>query len=219
MRHAVSHLAFVTFLAAAVLVGGCQKTSKLSPIAPEATVLAFGDSVTFGTGAAAGEDWPSLLAKQTGWRIENAGVPGDTAQAAKARMQGLLDEHAPALVIIEIGGNDFLQRRPQKVVKEDLRPLIRAARQSGAQVVIIAVPELSALAVLAGRPSDASIYRELGDEEKIAVINGVFADVLSRAELRADPIHPNSQGYRKMASEIHAQLKTLGLADDAARAR
>ena len=202
---------FISILAIAVVLGACGKPLKLPTIQPGATVLAFGDSVTFGTGAAAGEDWPTLLAKQTGWRIENAGIPGDTAEAGKERIQALLDEHRPALVIVEIGGNDFLRRRPPAAVKEDVRRMIQAAKKAGSQVVLVAVPEFSLLGAVTRKPSDSPIYRELGDEEKIPVVSDVFSDILGRPELCADQIHPNAQGYQQMASGIQAYLKKLGL--------
>ena len=202
---------FIRIVSLAVLLGACGKPPKLPTVERGASVLAFGDSVTFGTGAAAGEDWPTLLASQTGWRIENAGVPGDTAEAGKERIQALLDEHRPALVIIEIGGNDFLRRRLPKAVKEDVRRLIRAAKSTGAQVVLVAVPEFSLLGAVTRKPSDSPIYRELGDEEKVPVVSDVFSDILGRPELCADQIHPNAQGYLQMASGIQAYLRKLGL--------
>ena len=84
-------------------------------------MLAFGDSVTHGTGAKQGEDYPARLAERTGWKVVNAGIPGDTASAAKARIDGMLRETAPAMVIVELGGNDFLRRRVDRDIKEDSR--------------------------------------------------------------------------------------------------
>jgi len=202
---------FISLVAIAFVLGACGKPPKLPTIQPGASVLAFGDSVTFGTGAAAGEDWPTVLASQTGWRIENAGIPGDTAEAGKERIQALLDELRPALVIIEIGGNDFLRRRLPKAVKEDVRRMIQVAKQAGAQVLLVAVPEFSLLGAVTRKPSDSPIYRELGDEEKIPVVSDVFSDILGRPELCADQIHPNAQGYLQMASGIQAYLRKLGL--------
>ena len=199
------------FIFIAGLIPACGKETRLSAIPPGKTVLAFGDSVTFGTGASAGEDWPSLLAQASGWRVINAGVPGDTAEAATGRIQAVLDEHQPALVILELGGNDFLRRRPQKAVKDDLRRIIQTIRQSGPQIVLIAVPELSLLSVVARKPSDAPIYSELAKEEKIPLISDVFADILAHPELCADQIHPNAKGYQQMASSLHTRLKKLGL--------
>lgn len=201
---------FVAF-AAAALLAGCGRKPTLAALPAGATVLAFGDSVTYGTGAAPGEDWPTRLAARSGWRIVNAGVPGDTAEAGRQRIGPLLDEHRPALVIVEIGGNDFLRRRPQAAVKEDLRAIVAAARAAGAQVVLVAVPELSLLGAVTRKPSDAPIYAELGDEEKLPVIADVFADTLGDPALRADAIHPNAHGYERMAGELHAALRRLGL--------
>ena len=206
---------FLSLGIASLLLVACGKSKKLPAIPAGKTVLAFGDSVTFGTGATAGEDWPTLLARKTGWLIENAGIPGDTAEAGKRRFGALLEQHQPALVIIEIGGNDFLRRRDPKAVKEDLRGMIRAARKQGAQVVLVTVPELSLLGALTRAPSDSPIYEELGDEESIPVIGKVFSEILSQPELCADQIHPNAKGYQQMAAGIYQSLVKTGLAGSA----
>lgn len=169
-------------------------------------MLAFGDSVTFGIGAPSGQDWPTLLADKTGWQITNAGIPGDTAEQAQHRLPDLLVENRPALVIIEIGGNDFLKRTPQPEVKADIRRIIHAVKGAGAQAVLVAVPEWSLLNLLT-RKTDAPIYRELGKEEGVLVIEQVFSDVLSQPELCADQIHPNAKGYQVMADGIYDALK------------
>jgi acyl-CoA hydrolase len=202
---------FVAALMFSGLLAACGRAERLPAIPAGSTVLAFGDSVTFGTGASSGEDWPGLLAGMTGWQVVNAGIPGDTAEAGRGRLPALLDEHRPALVIVEIGGNDFLRRRPPKSVKEDLRNIVRQARQSGAQVVLVAVPELSLLSVVTRRAADAPLYAELAEEEKVALIPEVFADILAQPELCADQIHPNAEGYRRMAAGIRAWMRELGL--------
>ena len=203
---------FLRILALPLLLSACGKTPKLPAVAAGASVLAFGDSVTYGTGASPGEDWPSLLAARTGWQVVNAGIPGDTAQAGTTRIQPLLDEHQPRLVIIEIGGNDFLRRRSQSAVKEDIRQIIATVKAAGAQPVLVAVPELSLLGLVAKKASDAPLYEALAEEEHIPLIADVFSDVLSRPELTADKIHPNARGYQEMASGIHASLQHMGLA-------
>ena len=199
------------FLLSLLVLAACSRKVKLSPLAAGSTVLAFGDSVTYGTGAQPGEDWPTLLAAMSGWRIVNAGVPGDTAEAGKERIRGLLGELKPALVIVEIGGNDFLRRRPAPVVREDVRSIVRQAKVAGAQVVLVAVPELSLLGALTRRPDDAALYAEIGRDEQVPVIADVFSDILARPELCADQIHPNAAGYRKMAEGIAAALRGFGL--------
>lgn len=190
-------------------LAACDQAPALQKIPPQALVLAFGDSVTYGTGAGAGEDWPTLLAAKTGWNIINAGVPGETAAKANGRLLQLLDEHQPALVLIEMGGNDFLQRTPEPQVKEHVRALIQTARGSGAQVALIGVPNLSLLALLSGKPYDAAFYADLAAEEKVPLIADVFAAQLRDEALKADPIHPNANGYRAMAEGIYARLREL----------
>ena len=197
-------------LASLVLLGACGKAVKLPAIAPGQVVLAFGDSVTFGTGASPGEDWPSLLAAQTAWEVINAGIPGDTAQAGKNRIQALLDEHRPVLVIVEIGGNDFLRKRPANDVKDDIRTVLTSIKQSGAQAALVAIPEFALMSIVAGKPSDSPIYKELAREERVPVVSDVFSDVLSQPELCADRIHPNAKGYRQMASGLIAKFSEIG---------
>jgi acyl-CoA hydrolase len=203
---------FILVLALAALASACGREPRLPALAEGARVLAFGDSVTYGTGAGEDEDWPALLAVATGWEVVNAGIPGDTAQAGQHRLPGLLDDFAPELVLVEIGGNDFLRRRTEPEVKEDLRQIVRLARASGAQVVLVGVPALSLAGAAIGRLSDSPIYAALADEEGVALVPDVIAGVLSQAGLRADRIHPNGQGYRRMADGIHARLREIGLA-------
>ena len=197
---------------AVTLLAGCGKSAKRSAIPPGKTVLAFGDSVTFGTGAASGEDWPSLLALKSGWKVVNAGVSGDTAESGKGRIQALLTAHNPALVVIEIGGNDFLRRKHPKRVKEDIREIIQTVLRFGAEIALVSVPELSLLGALAGRPSDSEIFEELANEEGVSLVPDVFSDTLARPELCADKIHPNARGYEHMATGIYTRLQKVGLA-------
>lgn len=205
--------AFITGLLSCAALAACgREPPRLPALPPDAVVLAFGDSVTYGTGASKGEDWPSLLAGMTGWEIVNAGIPGDTAQAGVGRLPALLEDVAPALVIIEIGGNDFLRRRSSAAVKEDLRQMLRSVKAAGAQAVLVAVPELSLLGAVAGRASDAALYAELAKEEGVPLVEDVFSDILSRPELCADKIHPNAAGYHVMATGIHHRLRAVGLA-------
>ena len=138
----------------------------------------------------------------------NAGIPGDTADRAKSRIAALLQENKPALVIIELGGNDFLRRRAASEVKEDLRAMIQAVKAAGAVPVLVAVPELS-LGLLG--LSDAPLYAALAKEEKVWLVPEVFAKVLANEALRADRIHPNAQGYQAMADGIAQSLGKAGL--------
>src|SRR5210317_677540 len=81
-------------------LAGCDSAPRYQPLPPDSVVLALGDSITYGTGAGSGQDYPRLLAGLSEWRVINAGVPGDTAQQARTRLPALLAEHRPELVIV-----------------------------------------------------------------------------------------------------------------------
>ncbi len=194
-----------------VLLAGCGQSLSLDPVAAGSTVLAFGDSVTHGTGAGRGEDYPTLLAQRSGWAVVNAGIPGDTALAAKERIGTLLQQHDPKLVVVELGGNDFLRRCSSADVKEDLRAILQAVKGAGAVPVLVAVPEFSVLAARFGTLSDAPIYAALAKEEGVFLISDIFAEVLSKESLRADPIHPNAAGYRVLTEGMLEALRDAGV--------
>lgn len=196
--------------ALALTLTGCNKAPTQTAIPKGATVLAFGDSITHGTGAPPGQDWPSHLAVTTGWNIVNAGVPGDTAQAGRQRIGPLLSQHQPALVIVGLGGNDFLRRRAADLVKEDLRDILRQLKAAGVPSVMLAVPAPSLFAAVASSLSDAPLYKPLAEEEGVVLVEDVISSVLSDSALKADAIHPNAEGYRRMAEAIYEVLKQSG---------
>lgn len=193
------------------LLTACADKPDFSPLPANTRVLAFGDSVTYGVGAQVGDDYPSQLAKLSNWDIVNAGVSGERADQGLQRIAATLEEHTPQLVLIELGGNDLLQRRGATEVKEDLRAIVREVKRFGAQPVLVAVPAVSAINAAMGRLADAALYAELAEEEAIPLIPDVFAETLSNAQWRADPIHPNATGYRQLAEGIAASLAGHGL--------
>lgn len=198
-------------LATLLSLQGCGREVGYNAIPRGSVVLAFGDSVTHGTGAGPDEGYPAHLAALSGWDIRNHGVPGDTAGNARNRIAQALEETNPALVIIELGGNDFLRRRPEAVVKEDLRAIITAAKKTGRPVVLVGVPRLALLAAAVGALSDSPIYAELAGEENVVLIEEVFSEILSTPALKADQIHPNREGYIKLAEGIATTLRSSGL--------
>ncbi|MCB1729869.1 MAG: arylesterase [Halieaceae bacterium] len=197
-----------------LLAPGCGNETRLPPLQPGAVVLAFGDSITAGLGAGPGEDFPARLAAATGWQVVNAGVSGDTAREARQRLAPLLAKWQPELVIVELGGNDFLRQAPAARVGGYLREIVRDAQAAGAGVALVAVPRLSLLRASVGALSDSPIYAEIAAEEGVILIPDVLADILSDAGLRADEIHPNAAGYRQLAAGIREALAARGLLGD-----
>ncbi|TWO69428.1 arylesterase [Caenimonas sedimenti] len=201
---------FLTAAAAASLAA-CSKQPKLSALPAGAPVLALGDSITFGTGATPETSYPTVLAKLTGWNIVNAGVPGDTSLAALKRLPALLQEHAPRLVLVSIGGNDFLRGVQESETRTNVRAICQQCAAAGAQVVLVAIPGFSALAAATRSLSDHALYAELAQELKIPVHASGWAEVLSDASLRSDPIHANARGYEVFARGLAETLRKLGL--------
>ena len=201
------------FLAACtVALAACNRRRTMETVPAGAVVLALGDSLTWGTGATPDSSYPAVLAGLTGWRVVNAGVPGDTSAGALARLPALLQEHSPRLVIVGIGGNDFLRRLPPAETRANIRALCQQAAASGAQVLLLGIPELSMLAAVARSLADHPMYEELAAELKVPLHEGGWSSVLSDAVLRSDAVHANARGYEAFARGLAARARELGLA-------
>ena len=187
-----------------------RKTPRAQAVAPGATVLALGDSLTSGVGASPDTAYPAVLQRLTGWKVINGGVSGDTSAQALVRLPALLQTHSPALVIVSIGGNDFLRRNSASVTRTQVRQICEQARASGAQVLLVAVPELSLMAA-AGRLSDHAMYEEIASALKIPLHRKGWSDVLANAQLRADSVHANAAGYAQFVDGLVGTLQTTGL--------
>ena len=203
-------------LAAALVLGACGRKKPAAGAALPAgiTVLALGDSITFGTGADSAAAYPAQLAALTGWHVVNAGVPGDTAAQAAERLPALLAEHKPVLVIISAGGNDFLRRVSAAETESALRSVIASARNAGAQVLLVAVPQPSLGAAIGAGLSDHPLYAQLADELKLPLHANGWAKVLGDPKLRSDQIHANAAGYRAFAEGLAATLRSIGLSNN-----
>lgn len=203
------HLILATGLAAALSACG-RKAETVRAIPPGATVLALGDSLTSGVGAASSSAYPAVLAQLTGWKVVNGGVSGDTSAQALSRLPGLLHQHQPALVIVSIGGNDFLRRQGSAGTRANILRICQDALASGAQVLLVAVPELTLMA-MTGRLSDHAMYADIAAELKIPLHGQGWSGVLAQERLRADPVHANAEGYAQFAQGLIQTLKSTGL--------
>ena len=203
---------FLGGLLAATMLAACGRKPVVGrKIAAGATVLALGDSLTFGTGATPETSYPTVLARLTGWNVVNAGIPGDTSAQALARLPALLQEHSPQLVLVGIGGNDFLRRMSETDTRANIRRICEQALAAGAQVMLIAVPAPSAAAVIAGSLSDHPLYQEIADSLRLPLHAKGWSTVLANAALRSDQIHANAQGYEAFANGLLSTARAAQL--------
>ena len=200
-----SRLRFGAVVAALLLIAtGCSQQAKLPRLAPDAVLLAFGDSLTYGTGASEDESFPAQLARITGRRVVREGVPGEVSAAGLARLPGALDEHRPQLLILCHGGNDFLRRLPKAQAAENVRAMIRLAKDRGIAVLLIGTPEIGFTLT----PPD--FYGESAKQFGIPYEADVLTKILRDASLKADQVHPNAQGYRLMAERVADLMRKSG---------
>jgi acyl-CoA thioesterase-1 len=190
------------------LASGCSRSAKPQGqmLSKEATLLCLGDSLTFGYGATPDQSYPQQLAQLTGHVTQNAGVNGDTAEAALSRLPELLQNNAPGLVLVSIGGNDFLRNVPLDRTRAALRQMVQTA-QAAAQVVLIAQPRPVLLAAATGSLKDHEVYADVAGETGVPLFEGGWSHVLSRAELRSDQIHANPEGYKVFAERLAEWLR------------
>ena len=204
-RMRLNHAAAGMMLLAAILLAACgTKTPPLPKLGADAVVLAFGDSITFGTGAGKNQSYPALLQGMIGRKVYAAGVPGEVSAAGLARLPSALEYYKPQLLILCHGGNDFLRKAGKQQAAENIRAMVRAARDKGVAVMLIAVPEPGLM------PSPPDFYKDIAKEFGIPYEDGALAKILRDNELKSDLIHPNAKGYVRLAEAVAGVLKKSG---------
>ena len=188
--------------AGAALLAGCgDRPPPLPRLESDAVVLAFGDSLTHGTGAAQSESYPAVLERLIGRKVVAAGVPGEVSATGLERLPEVLEQTQPKLVILCHGGNDFLRKLPEAQPAANVRAMVKLARDKGVDVVLVGVPKLG----LTGSP--AGFYADIAREFRIPYEGGVLQGVLTDNELKSDWVHPNAKGYARIAQSLADLLK------------
>ena len=216
------------FFAALVLVGcngsgqrpsdRVQSAPAPSPVAPpqadtRPSIVVFGDSISAGFGLDSGQSFPDLLQKDLDgrgirYRVVNMGVSGDTTQDGLARMSLALAEK-PALVLLELGGNDGLRGVPIAVTQQNLAEMIEAFQKSGARVVLagMTLPPNYGPAYI---QKFEAVYRDLAAKYKITLIPFLLAGVGGDTRyMQRDGLHPNAEGARRVEALVMKTLQPL----------
>ena len=204
------HNALITLLLTIFIgfgLAACATQPKLPRLAADAVIVAFGDSLTFGTGVEPAQSYPAVLEKMIGRRVVNTGVPGEVTVDGLSRLPEILEREKPALLLLCHGGNDQLRRLNQQQAANNIREMIRLAQKRGVAVVLIAVPA-PGLSL-----SPPPMYREIARELSIPIEEETLSTVLADSSLKSDYIHPNATGYRRLAESIVNLLKKSGAID------
>lgn len=166
-------------------------------------IIAFGDSLTAGYGAGEGDDYPSKLQAMTGVAVRNAGVSGDTTESALARLEDDVLNGDPRVVIVGLGGNDYLRSVPIDTTEANLRTIIQQIQLRGAMVVLLGFrfPSLTA--------NYEAMYERVAEDEGALLVPDLLDGIMGNPSLKSDAIHPNAEGYEKMAERIEGPFERL----------
>lgn len=212
---------FNSGLCRALLAGawapGLLAAAATAAAAEPRRLLIVGDSLSAEYGLQRGQGWAALLqqrldARQPGWQVVNASISGDTSSGGLSRLPALLAQHRPALVVIELGGNDALRGLPLDMTRDNLRAMARAARQSGARVLLLGMqvpPNYGARHAEQFR----QLYAEVAKAEQAALVPFFLAGVADGANptalFQADRIHPNETAQPRMLDNVWGELRRL----------
>ena len=201
----MNRLNLYVLMLALIVLGGCSgEDLSLPRLDADAVILAFGDSLTRGTGTNAKNSYPALLADLIGREVVNAGIPGELSAAGLARLGGVLDAVEPQLLILCHGGNDMLRKKGLSLARGNLEHMILLARERGISVLLLGVPKPGLWL------SSAKFYVELAEALSVPIEADALADILGDNGLKADAVHPNAEGYRDLAHRIRDKLQALG---------
>jgi len=188
----------------ALLLFGCAKAEVKFLTPHQGPVVVIGDSLSVGVGADRPEEgYVALLEKRLGIKIVNKGISGNTTEDGLARFEKDVLAEKPALVIIELGGNDFLRKVEAEQVFANLEKMIDLVQAQQVPVLLLGIQS----SVL--RDRHEADFRALAERKGTAYVPNIVADVAGNQALKADPIHPNSAGYVTLADRIEPELRRL----------
>ncbi len=181
------------------------------------TLLVLGDSLSAEYGIARGQGWVALLEARLArdkpaWQVVNASISGDTTSGGRSRLQALLAQHHPRVVIIELGGNDALRGLPLEMTEANLKAMVRAARAAGAQVLVAG----TAVPPNYGRQygeAFAALFAKVARTEGAAVVPFMLAGVADGPDpyalFQPDRIHPKAEAHPRILDNIWVALRPL----------
>lgn len=176
-------------------------------------VLVLGDSLSAGYGLSElSEGWVARLAESLnprGIRVVNAGISGDTTAGGRQRLPGLLDHYQPAVVVIELGGNDGLRGLSLSAMAENLEAMAVMAKAAGARVLLLGM-QLPAHYGSRFTQRFEAVYPTVADKVGVALVPNLLAGIGDQAALmQADGIHPGRAAQIPLRDRVLESLNPL----------
>lgn len=208
--------ALLRFLAACATGASLPGLGRAAPSGPAAgrTLLVLGDSLSAEYGLRRGSGWVELLSRRLSgrrppWQVVNASISGETTAGGRTRIAALLERHGPAVVVIELGGNDALRGLDLGATEANLAAMTRAARQAGARVLLLGM-QVPPNYGRAYTDAFAALFRNVAEREKAALLPFFLDGVADRPELfQPDRIHPNESAQSRMLENVWPALRPL----------
>lgn len=185
-------------------LASCGNDPELPPLGVTDRVLAFGDSLTYGTGAPRGQSYPDVLTTLIGRTVVNAGVPGEVTADGLKRLGEVLEKVSPRLVVLCHGGNDMLRKKNLAAAESNVRAMIETIRARGASVVMLGVPRPGVFL------STAEFYERIADDMEVPLQADIVPDLLGDRQYKSDTVHPNAKGYARLAAAVAELLRERG---------
>ncbi|MGE8568280.1 MAG: arylesterase [Achromobacter sp.] len=178
------------------------------------TLLVVGDSLSAEYGIKRGTGWVPLLSARVSeqypkYQVVNASISGDTTSGGMARLPALLRQHAPAVVVLELGANDALRGLPLSMTEQNLRAMTQAAKQAKAEVLIVGMQ----IPPNYGRDYSqrfAQLFSTVAKDEKARLVPFLMEGIATnRAMFQADGIHPNEDAQPQLLDNVWPTLRPL----------
>ena len=199
------------FLLASLPACGGREPKVANLDSPGSTIVAFGDSITYGYGVRPGETYSALLSDVLGTEVINAGRNGDTTASGLERLRRDALDLDPRLVIVELGGNDFLEKVPREQTFKNLDRIVGECVDAGAMVALVHIQ----LGLFGDKYLDE--YEAIAKRHGALLVRDVLDGVFGRPSMMVDQIHPNAQGHEVIAARIAEAVGPLLERADAAR--
>lgn len=179
------------------------------------TIVVFGDSISAAYGLEVNSGWVAKLQhkldqqKKAGYKVVNASLSGETTSGGKARLVNILQQHQPAVLILELGGNDGLRGQPPALMQQNLQAMIRQAKQQKAKILLLGMKIPPNYGKAYTRAFEA-VYASVASQEQVALVPFFLEGVGGNDKLmQGDGIHPNAQAQDKLLANVWPSLQKL----------